>query len=704
MAASGKKKKTGSTAATTAAPGAETKAKADASQKNPRLALLAWFRENNITFNPSAMTINYDISTGSFNVTANKYALRVDDVIAKIPKIACLSAKNCAIADLIDAEGITGTLALTLALLHERYVVNSSPWSTYLSILPPNAPTPLFYSQETLSSLTPTDVPATLFEQHLADDFRMLALPFIHTHSTVFPADRTDDAWRRDFYACMSLVTSRAFAIDAWHGDAMVPLADLFNHKSGAENIHIAGEGDVCGFCGAVEGGCDCFWSDDEDENGEGNAGGGGAAGKIGRQLDMEVVDELTEAELKSMGVKDLKKILTELGEDANGCLYKEEIVGKILQQYPSKVKGNTDGIENDSSDNDSEDGWEDDDNNEKEDGSWLFNIEEEIPDLIDTAPTITTSSGKKTKKQQPSKQQRRQNVAIAEEENEEEEDSLDVTIVRGVKPNAEIFNIYGDHTNAKLLNLYGFAEVSNPNNNVQVDYNYLLDALKSSVGEKQVSERYEFWRHVGRKVVDYAIYGQDNDDDDWDDDESDNFSSNNNSDSENAERGRHQHSEECSHDHHQYNNSSSRLIKKTQQKDRDADAPQFNFDNAGRASKQLIAFLHLILLDSKAFNVLVNDEETVKKYILQLVENGLDSWTTATRTDSDPDVIGKKKAARNKGNAINAVKSTEKPVVKQIQAVLHDAASQRLKRYQGSYQGTELKELEELIVSVNFC
>jgi hypothetical protein len=28
-------------------------------------------------------------------------------------------------------------------------------------------------------------------------------------------------------------VASRAFCVDAYHGDAMVPLADVFNHKVG---------------------------------------------------------------------------------------------------------------------------------------------------------------------------------------------------------------------------------------------------------------------------------------------------------------------------------------------------------------------------------------------------------------------------------------------------------------------------------------
>lgn len=41
------------------------------------------------------------------------------------------------------------------------------------------------------------------------------------------------------YFAAKSLISSRSFEIDAYHGFGMVPLADLFNHKTGAEDVHI---------------------------------------------------------------------------------------------------------------------------------------------------------------------------------------------------------------------------------------------------------------------------------------------------------------------------------------------------------------------------------------------------------------------------------------------------------------------------------
>lgn len=40
------------------------------------------------------------------------------------------------------------------------------------------------------------------------------------------------------YLAAKSLIASRSFEIDDYHGFGMVPLADLFNHKTGAEDVH----------------------------------------------------------------------------------------------------------------------------------------------------------------------------------------------------------------------------------------------------------------------------------------------------------------------------------------------------------------------------------------------------------------------------------------------------------------------------------
>ncbi|CAH9136824.1 unnamed protein product [Cuscuta epithymum] len=41
-----------------------------------------------------------------------------------------------------------------------------------------------------------------------------------------------------EYFAAKSLIASRSFQIDDYHGFGMVPLADLFNHKTGDEDVH----------------------------------------------------------------------------------------------------------------------------------------------------------------------------------------------------------------------------------------------------------------------------------------------------------------------------------------------------------------------------------------------------------------------------------------------------------------------------------
>ncbi|KAL0580042.1 hypothetical protein V5O48_001977 [Marasmius crinis-equi] len=53
------------------------------------------------------------------------------------------------------------------------------------------------------------------------------------------------------FYRAFSLVSSRAFIVDAYHGLAMVPVADAFNHIRDNQ-VHLESAFDVCPDCGSL--------------------------------------------------------------------------------------------------------------------------------------------------------------------------------------------------------------------------------------------------------------------------------------------------------------------------------------------------------------------------------------------------------------------------------------------------------------------
>lgn len=75
------------------------------------------------------------------------------------------------------------------------------------------------------------------------------------------------------------MISSRAFEVDAFHENALVPFADIFNHKGEGEHVHFETEFEVCDACGALEY-CEHQYLDflensdeensDAEENGEG--------------------------------------------------------------------------------------------------------------------------------------------------------------------------------------------------------------------------------------------------------------------------------------------------------------------------------------------------------------------------------------------------------------------------------------------------
>ncbi|KAI8607997.1 hypothetical protein BC830DRAFT_1157225 [Chytriomyces sp. MP71] len=629
---------------------ASTSDGAHRSQKSAAVnQLVSWLAANKVHFDKNSLEIECTTDNGNhhpaFSVVS-RCSLKKDSVVGAIAKTACLTARNCGIADVIESECLTGTLALSVALLFERttwQTTGISPWDGYLQALPPHAPTPLFWTQEQLAWLEPTDVPFREYAINLKDDFDNIVIPLLQRYPALFPP--RDDYWTL-FKECTSLVTSRAFAIDAFHGDALVPLADLFNHLSGGEHVHIEGEGDVCVFCGAVEDGCDCLWSDDEEDHDDSHSHshGGQAAKKEPTP---------TEDELKSLSVKQLKSWMTDRGVDASKCLDKTDLVDTLLASFTST---------------DDED-WEDDadDDDAPQDKSWLLDMEEPIPDLI-SAP-----SGKSKKSAQVKKPIRRPIPAAEDSDSDEEvEDALDITIVRPVPARSQVYNVYGDHPNEALLNLYGFAEIRNPNNGVLVPVAGLVDELAARVGVEALVARGEFWRKVGRRVLGRVLAPEDDEerDSEWDDDSSDE-----------EDDGEHVHGPGCHHGH-----AKTRGSKKEQEATMESvvrhlekDSKAFHFDTDGEAGPALRVFLALALLDEKVFDGIDKDVEAAQRWISGVVKSGAGG------------------GAARKGKK-NSAAPTRGPLVMKVSEVLRLLAARRLERYAGTDWEGEEKEMKDMI------
>ena len=161
----------------------------------------------------------------SFAIHA-KSNIYINDTVVKIPKECILSIKNTAIADIIEEHEIGGTLALSLALMYEKLQGESSPWFDYISCMPSKTYIPLLWNKEELSYLSGTDLGYSIHRdfEMLKLDYETFITPILLEYPFLFPPEKVSFDL---FLSCASLVSSRAFMIDEYHEEALVPVADL---------------------------------------------------------------------------------------------------------------------------------------------------------------------------------------------------------------------------------------------------------------------------------------------------------------------------------------------------------------------------------------------------------------------------------------------------------------------------------------------
>lgn len=79
--------------------------------------------------------------------------LNEGDVVATIPKTACLTVKTSGASEIIEAAGLGGILGLSVALMYERSLDEDSPWAGYLQLLPHQECVPFAWSLAEVDSL-----------------------------------------------------------------------------------------------------------------------------------------------------------------------------------------------------------------------------------------------------------------------------------------------------------------------------------------------------------------------------------------------------------------------------------------------------------------------------------------------------------------------------------------------------------------------
>ncbi|KAL3844970.1 hypothetical protein ACJIZ3_002373 [Penstemon smallii] len=164
--------------------------------------------------------------------------LHESDVVATIPKHSCLTVKTSAANHIIEEAQLGGYLGLAVALMYEKSLGPQSKWFQYLQLLPISEPIPLLWSIAQIDSLlVGTELHKIIKEDKalVYQDWKECIRPLLDSDSFKL---NPDFFGVDEYFAAKSLIASRSFQIDEYHGTGMVPLADLFNHKTAAEDVH----------------------------------------------------------------------------------------------------------------------------------------------------------------------------------------------------------------------------------------------------------------------------------------------------------------------------------------------------------------------------------------------------------------------------------------------------------------------------------
>ena len=193
-------------------------------------AFCSWMELAGIEYTHEAIDI-VGTSPGTLSIVA------VDDIpeqyiIATIPKQSCITVLTTELSDILREEGLAGGLGLVIAVWFEKGIGKASIWAGYFESLQDKENLPIFWSMEERELLQGTEIdPSDVQEDYndVMDDYVAHVVPLLKKYPDVF--SQMSDTNVESFLEAASLVASRAFGVDDVHGDGMVPLADVFNHK-----------------------------------------------------------------------------------------------------------------------------------------------------------------------------------------------------------------------------------------------------------------------------------------------------------------------------------------------------------------------------------------------------------------------------------------------------------------------------------------
>ncbi|ORY98597.1 hypothetical protein BCR43DRAFT_487807 [Syncephalastrum racemosum] len=248
-------------------------------------AFWQWLLDNGATLSDGIAFHDYSAENAGRGVIATR-DIAEGEVLFSVPRPLLLSKETSALRDHIPKEldSLTGWSPLILCLMYESQR-DDSLWKPYFDVLPKEFHTPMFWTKEDLKELQGSDLPDKIGKEQAETMFHQDIEPIIKGHPDIFDVKtHTLDL----FHVCGSLVMAYSFADEARpqqqenksaddsesgakkeevqeqlnnedgdvSGDsdddeddedeafesvelAMVPMADMLNHKTGFNNARL---------------------------------------------------------------------------------------------------------------------------------------------------------------------------------------------------------------------------------------------------------------------------------------------------------------------------------------------------------------------------------------------------------------------------------------------------------------------------------
>ncbi|KAI0661641.1 hypothetical protein C8Q70DRAFT_910421 [Cubamyces menziesii] len=226
-------------------------------------SFLGWLEKENITLH-DGLEIVENQDAGIFVRSICDEFIPLAQTVASIPKSSILSVRTCALAEHISfvPYGHGATLSLALALYSEMLRGSESAWHPYLQSLPPTTVPiarlwcdPHAFPDDADAREAARWIHGTEIQRELQDED---GSPLVDEIRAFYKSDVQPlldsaglSASLHGFLHAYSLVCSRAFLVDAYHGLSMVPVADAFNHTH-ENHVQMASDFHVCPVCGAL--------------------------------------------------------------------------------------------------------------------------------------------------------------------------------------------------------------------------------------------------------------------------------------------------------------------------------------------------------------------------------------------------------------------------------------------------------------------